>query len=84
MGPQKTKKRKIEKKKYNCAVCKVTVPDDGTWLNHLNGKRHRNTLNRSAKVEMNKKVSSDIDDKWTCYGTKIIEVIKSDVIFNSA
>jgi Zinc-finger of C2H2 type len=65
MGQQKAKKRKIEEKEYNCALCKVTATGDYPWLCHLNGKKHRNTLSELAEEEMNKKVSSDIDNKRT-------------------
>jgi Zinc-finger of C2H2 type len=56
------KTQKIEKKVYNCTLCQVTVTNDNIWFGHLNGKRHRNALKRSAKVEMNKIVSSDVDN----------------------
>jgi CRISPR/Cas system CMR-associated protein Cmr3 (group 5 of RAMP superfamily) len=65
MGPEKAKKQKMKKKEYNCTLCKVSVTGNGSWLSHLNGKRHRNTLTRLAKLEMKKKVSSDIDKKRT-------------------
>jgi Zinc-finger of C2H2 type len=50
---------------YNCTLCQVTVSGGDLWLRHLNGKWHRNTLKRSAKVEMNKIVNFDVDNTGT-------------------
>jgi hypothetical protein len=55
----------IEKKVYNCTLCQVTVSGDDLGLHHLNRKWDRNTLKRSAKVEVNKIVNSDIDNTGT-------------------
>lgn len=66
VGLRRAKKQKIDKKEYNCTLCQITVKGDNVWLCHLNGKRHRNTLNRlGSKVQINKKANSNMVVKST-------------------
>ncbi|KAF3329611.1 Zinc-finger of C2H2 type [Carex littledalei] len=63
---RRANKQKIDFKEYNCTLCQMTVKGDKFWLGHLNGRRHRNTLERlGSKVQINKKVNSDMDVKST-------------------